>query len=202
MSNIVIKGAATGSGTFTLEAPATNTNRALVLPDEAGTVLTSVSNIAAANLTGALLSSAMPAGSVLRVVSAVVASATSTQSQAFINTPLALAITPTSASSKILILISAPIYSQSGGTYSARYAIFRGTVSGANLGNSSTGFANIWSGGGTALSITMSMMYLDSPNTTSSQTYTVGMRNEGNSQTSEIMSSNTPATITLMEIAT
>ena len=40
MSNIAIKGAATGSGTFTLEAPATSTNRTLVLPDEAGTVLT------------------------------------------------------------------------------------------------------------------------------------------------------------------
>ena len=40
MSNIAIKGAATGSGTFTLEAPATSTNRTLTLPDEAGTVLT------------------------------------------------------------------------------------------------------------------------------------------------------------------
>ena len=40
MSNIAIKGAATGSGTFTLEAPATSTNRTLTLPDEAGTILT------------------------------------------------------------------------------------------------------------------------------------------------------------------
>jgi hypothetical protein len=39
MSNIAIKGAATGSGTFTLEAPATSTNRTLTLPDEAGTVV-------------------------------------------------------------------------------------------------------------------------------------------------------------------
>ena len=38
MSNIAIKGAATGSGTFTLEAPATSTNRTLTLPDEAGTL--------------------------------------------------------------------------------------------------------------------------------------------------------------------
>ena len=141
------------------------------------------------------------AGGVLQVVSATVASQTSTQSQTFINTPLALAITPTSASSKILVLVSAPIFSSSGGTYAARFSIFRGTVSGTNLGNSSLGFANIWSGSGTALSIAISMMYLDSPNTASSQTYTVGIRNEGNSQTTEIMSSNTPATITLMEIA-
>ena len=42
MSNIAIKGATTGTGVFTLESPATNTDRTLVLPDEAGTVLTSV----------------------------------------------------------------------------------------------------------------------------------------------------------------
>tara|TARA_R110000868_G_scaffold210083_2_gene460038 strand:- start:329 stop:1075 length:747 start_codon:yes stop_codon:yes gene_type:complete len=54
MSNIVIKGAATGSGTFTLEAPAMNTDRVLVLPDEAGTVLTSASDLVATKLTGAL----------------------------------------------------------------------------------------------------------------------------------------------------
>ena len=40
MSNISIKGAATGTGVFTLESPATNTGRTLVLPDEAGTILT------------------------------------------------------------------------------------------------------------------------------------------------------------------
>ena len=40
MSKISIKGAETGTGVFTLESPATNTDRTLVLPDEAGTVLT------------------------------------------------------------------------------------------------------------------------------------------------------------------
>lgn len=57
MSNIAIKGGATGTGVFTLESPATNTNRTLTLPDEAGTVLTSAG----------VPSSAMPAGSVLQV---------------------------------------------------------------------------------------------------------------------------------------
>tara|TARA_R110000803_G_scaffold3373_4_gene11432 strand:- start:361 stop:804 length:444 start_codon:yes stop_codon:yes gene_type:complete len=52
MSNIAIKGAATGTGVFTLESPATNTNRTLTLPDEAGTVLTSASLITSAQLTG------------------------------------------------------------------------------------------------------------------------------------------------------
>ena len=45
MSKIAIKGATTGTGVFTLESPATNTDRTLILPDEAGTVLTSASSI-------------------------------------------------------------------------------------------------------------------------------------------------------------
>jgi hypothetical protein len=38
MSNIAIQGAATGTGVFTLASPATNTDRTLTLPDEAGTL--------------------------------------------------------------------------------------------------------------------------------------------------------------------
>ena len=54
MSNIAIKGATTGTGTFTIESPATNTDRTLTLPDEAGTVLTSASTLSSSNLSGAL----------------------------------------------------------------------------------------------------------------------------------------------------
>jgi hypothetical protein len=43
MSKVAIQGAATGTGVFTLASPATNTDRTLTLPDEAGTVLTSAS---------------------------------------------------------------------------------------------------------------------------------------------------------------
>lgn len=57
MSNIAIKGATTGTGVFTLESPATNTDRTLVLPDEAGTIIT----------TAGVPFSALPAGSVLQV---------------------------------------------------------------------------------------------------------------------------------------
>ena len=50
MSKVAIKGNASGTGTFTLEAPNSNTDRTLTLPDEAGTVLTSASG---AELSGA-----------------------------------------------------------------------------------------------------------------------------------------------------
>jgi len=38
LSKVAIKGATTGSATFTIESPATNTDRTLTLPDAAGTV--------------------------------------------------------------------------------------------------------------------------------------------------------------------
>ena len=54
MSKISITPNASGTGVFTISSPATNTDRTLTLPDEAGTVLTSASSLASANLTGAV----------------------------------------------------------------------------------------------------------------------------------------------------
>ena len=45
MSKIAFKPNESGTGTFEIQAPATNTNRVLELPDEAGKVLTDVSDI-------------------------------------------------------------------------------------------------------------------------------------------------------------
>jgi hypothetical protein len=44
LSKVAIKGASTGTATFTIESPATNTNRTLTLPDAAGTVSVADSN--------------------------------------------------------------------------------------------------------------------------------------------------------------
>jgi hypothetical protein len=52
MSKIALTPNATGTGVFTISSPATNTDRTLTLPDEAGTVLTSASSLASDNLTG------------------------------------------------------------------------------------------------------------------------------------------------------
>ena len=94
MSKVTIAGDVNGTGVFTIAAPNGNTNRTLTLPDEAGTVLT----------TAGVPSSAMPAGSVLQVVS----HASSTQTLSFasgtwVDTAFSLTITPASASNKILL---------------------------------------------------------------------------------------------------
>jgi hypothetical protein len=54
MSKVKIEGNASGTGTFTIAAPNSNTDRTLTLPDEAGTVLTSASDIPSDNLTGSV----------------------------------------------------------------------------------------------------------------------------------------------------
>jgi hypothetical protein len=46
MSKIALQGDASGTGTFTIASPNSNTDRTLTLPDEAGTVLTSGGAIA------------------------------------------------------------------------------------------------------------------------------------------------------------
>ena len=53
MSNIVIKSSTTGTGTYTIEAPVTNTDRVLTLPAD-GILMSSTSSLSSANLTGAL----------------------------------------------------------------------------------------------------------------------------------------------------
>ena len=45
MSKIALKPNDSGTGTFTLESPNSNTDRTLTLPDEAGTVLTTATDI-------------------------------------------------------------------------------------------------------------------------------------------------------------
>ena len=51
MSKIKVEGNASGTGTLTISAPATNTDRSLTLPDGAGEILTDASGLSATNLT-------------------------------------------------------------------------------------------------------------------------------------------------------
>ena len=54
MSKVAVKGSASGTGTFTIEAPNSNNNRTLTLPDEAGTVVTSNTAIPQSQIASAL----------------------------------------------------------------------------------------------------------------------------------------------------
>ena len=208
MSKIAIAGATTGTGTFTLASPATNTDRTLTLPDEAGTVLT----------TAGVPASAMPAGSVLQVVST---TKTDTFSASMASgavtdiTGLAASITPTSTSSKILVMVDVSATHNAGGS---GFVVTRGgtPISVGDAGGSRT---RISFGGATTDDasaenhiVNNSAQILDEPATASSVTYQVQIYNSRvSTQTHYVNQSaldpnnsyspRTASRITLMEIA-
>ena len=95
MSKIALSPSASGTGTLTIAAPNTNTDRTLTLPDNSGTLLSNAST------------AGFPAGSVLQVVStAFNPSFTSTTSTSYVNSGLSLGITLSSASNKVLMLFN------------------------------------------------------------------------------------------------
>jgi hypothetical protein len=155
MSNIAMQGGATGTGTVTLLAPVTNTNRTLTLPDVTGTVA---------------LQGGTGVGKVLQVVQATIAASTSTASTSFVTTGLTVSITPTSATSKILILSNiTSAYVNGNG---AQFTVYRNA---SNIAPSGSGIQQnlmqLYSAALTQGNVSNSI--LDAPATTSSTTYTV-----------------------------
>ena len=108
MSKIAIAGATTGTGTFTLASPATNTDRVLTLPDEAGTVLT----------TAGVPASAMPAGSVLQVATVLLDTDQTIATASFVDiTNASISFTPKSATSKIIVRGYVHVYISGGSAW-------------------------------------------------------------------------------------
>jgi hypothetical protein len=124
------------------------------------------------------------AGQVIQVLGATDQTERSTGSTSFVtaSNTLSVTITPSSASNKIFIIVSAAMLSDS---YRSFYTIFRDGST--NLGNGNAGLTSL------ILNSAGSITYLDSPNTTSATTYQVYMKsvttdaviiNAGNSRSS------------------
>jgi hypothetical protein len=186
MSKVAIQGAATGTGVFTLASPATNTDRTLVLPDEAGTVLT----------TAGVPASAMPAGSVIQVVSATATGATSTTGNTYVATNLAVSITPSSASSKILVF-GQMFLQGTANTTQPNITLYR---SGTEL-IGSYGLGNFYGTNSGYFEAIAAFSLLDSPATTASRTYTIYGRNPSNAGTANFGDNARVSVITALEIA-
>ena len=138
-------------------------------------------------------------GTVLQVLQATTTTQVTMNSTSYATTGLTLAITPSSTSSKILINFNTCTYVNAG-SFSV-FDIFRGTVSGTSLsGGASYGIAQNYSTSGGQL-VTVSGMVLDSPNTTSATTYTVGIKRAGTSANVSAQENSSLGVITLMEIA-
>ena len=168
MSNIAIQGAATGTGVFTLASPATNTDRTLTLPDEAGTVLTSAGSLPAGNLTGSVPASAMPAGSVLQVVTGeLIPSNASTSSTSFQTSGIQANITPSSNSNRVMVLLDCQTWNSTASDYCVG-TIYR---DGVNLFSNTKNSWFLHGLNGTGYNQQLSATHVDSPNTTSSVNY-------------------------------
>ncbi len=170
-----------GGGSVTLQEPSTASNVTLTLPATTGTVLTTAT-----------------AGTVLQVVNATYSTQLATSSTSYVDTGLSASITPTSSTSKILILVVQTGVGKNAGDSAQRVAlnILRSStqliqfeVGAAYTGSSST----IVCGGSGA-------SYLDSPATTSSVTYKTQIKGFA-AVNVYAQYDNSTSTITLMEIA-
>jgi len=155
-----------------------------------GHVLTADSTTA----TGLKWAAAAGGGKVLQVVSMVYSTEVTSTSTTYVDTGLTLSITPSSASSKVLVFMDQSGVGKNGST-TCRIKLQRGTT------DLISGFGLTAYTGSTALNFigSVSASYLDSPATTSAVTYKTVFSSE-NSNTAYVQGGPGSSTITLMEI--
>jgi hypothetical protein len=146
-------------------------------------------------------------GKVLQVVSTTFTTATTVTGKTFASTGLTLAITPSLATSKVLVLVQLEISNARNSADSSGCAIRlkRGATVinspyNASSVSSSLNYYISGSTGTRVLAGILPMTSLDSPATTSSTTYTVEMANEDASGVSTAQEGSSMSTITLLEI--
>ena len=142
----------------------------------------------------------MPAGHIVQVVQSTTKTQSTQTSTSWGACGLSASITPTNASNKIYIAANVPALFLDTGGHTGRYTVFRGTTSGTNLGDGSAGFSLVGNSGNN-IYYDCSFNYLDSPSTTSSQTYTIAMRTEHSNSAIYFCSGGTKAVLTLMEVS-
>jgi hypothetical protein len=137
-----------------------------------------------------------PAGHVIQAQSAVYSTSTSNNTGSYVDTGLTASITPTSTSSKVLVLVSQNGCYIDGGANNilGRIQLLRGASVLAVIGN------EIGEGQSSTIGLTsVSGMYLDSPSTTSFTTYKTQFQGANGYFTVQI--SSTVSTIVLLEIS-
>jgi len=186
MSKIALTPNTSGSGTFTIAAPNSDTDRTLDLPDGAGT-----------------LDRIERAGNVLQVLGFSNNTQGSVTSDSIARVGATVSITPTSSSSKILVIACAPVRWGHGdcGFTALHRQINAGSWSEIEQFSRHTMYRNYDTTGTSGQLI--SFQYLDSPSTTDEVTYSWAM-NRFTSGTGTLLPNDTngdSANWTLMEIA-
>jgi hypothetical protein len=189
MSQVRVSGNASGTGILTVTSPNTNSNYTLTLPAQTGTILTNAST------TG------FPAGSVLQVVQATSTTTQSTTSSTMVSTGIGATITPTSATSKVLVFIQTSITSTANGGSGLSIARSSTVVWNPCVSDGS-GFYGAFLNINTTRTLSC-LQYLDSPATTSATTYNLYFASRSGTTTvvNPTDSTSGGTSIILMEIA-
>jgi hypothetical protein len=209
MSSIIVSGDT--SGAITIAAPAVSGTNTLTLPASTGTV---------ALTNTAINRSQLPTGSVLQVVTTTYSTQVSISSQTFTDSGLSLSITPTSATSKILVMVTQAMDVYASGRADLGMGIrllrdsttiWNPSVSGTTSPSTGAGYGGgyVNAGGANQIELTLQVpiTYLDSPATTSAITYKTqgGLYTTANSSVLTFQpnsaANNGKSQITLMEIA-
>jgi hypothetical protein len=138
-------------------------------------------------------------GKVLQVINAIYTTGTATTTSTFADTGLTASITPTNATSKVLVFITIPVYKDTSDT-TGQFKVLRGATEIATLSN-----AGYTASSGANDVGAVAINYLDSPATTSATTYKVQFASSANASRIRINdvrsgSVNNSSSITLMEI--
>jgi len=142
------------------------------------------------------LPAAITTGKVLQVVFGSTSTAVSTTAATLIDTGLSATITPSSTSSKILVIVNHPDNDKNLGDCSQKTHLFRGTTFICEFSK----YLNN-TGDSTEQRTETGTNFLDSPNTTSATTYKTQFNKNSGSGTITVQKDNTTSTMTLMEIA-
>jgi hypothetical protein len=199
MSSVAITGNASGAGVFTIASPNSASSFTATLPA----------------VTGTLLSDKTP-GTVLQVVSTSKTDTFTTTSTSYIDvTGMSVSITPTSATSKILVFVNLNASVTASDIFFA-FQLVRGSTA-ISIGDTagsrtvgSVGSALINGTGSGNYILPMAINFLDSPATTLATTYKIQglvqtaqtlVLNRSGTDSNAISGIRTASTITVMEIA-
>jgi hypothetical protein len=141
----------------------------------------------------------------LQVVQATYSIATSINTSTFTDTGLSISITPTSSSNKIMVMINQQVRNAAGNpsTLGCRLRLLRGSTNIIDFSSGGGAFDSFEitadGGGNVRLAGYISVMYLDSPSTTSAVTYKTQASTNAGSHA--FQNSGAPSLITVMEVA-
>jgi hypothetical protein len=156
-------------------------------------------NGASAGSSGTILTTTSPkAGNVIQVVSGTTTTTTSNSTATYADTTLSATITPSSTSSRILVLISHPNTTKSAGD-AGNALQFRLVRNGSQVREITAEF--MYSATALYFNSTFSFNYVDSPSSTSALTYKTQFRNGQNTAQVQVQGDSFMSTITLLEIA-